>query len=80
MTTKGINVEDDKRRIYGAEGAADDVIPGSVWRTGISFNVLKPETKVDSERQKWNVIYARPWLYVYKGRGRIYGVNYSLLF
>lgn len=55
-----INVEDDKRRIYGVEGAVDYFIPDSNWSTGVNFNVLKSETKVDGKWQKWDVIYASP--------------------
>src|SRR5690606_12498043 len=42
-----INVDDDKRRIYGVEGAVDYVIPDSDWSTGVNFNVLNSETRVD---------------------------------
>ncbi|AIK12679.1 TonB-dependent ferric aerobactin receptor [Pectobacterium atrosepticum SCRI1043] len=55
-----INVNDDKRRIYGLEGAVDYIIPDTVWSTGVNFNVLKSETKVSGKWQKWDVIYASP--------------------
>jgi len=55
-----IDVADDKRRIYGVEGAVDYFIPDTDWSAGVNFNVLKSETKVDSKWQKWDVIYASP--------------------
>ena len=55
-----INVDDDKRRIYGVEGAVDYVIPDSDWSTGVNFNVLKSETRVDGKWEKWDVSYASP--------------------
>lgn len=59
-TDMTINVDDDKRRIYGLEGAVDYFIPDTVWSAGVNFNVLKSETKVDGKWQKWDVIYASP--------------------
>lgn len=42
-----ISVVDDKRRIYGVEGAVDYLIPDTDWSTGVNFNVLKTESKVN---------------------------------
>ena len=36
-----ISVVDDKRRIYGVEGAVDYLIPDTDWSTVVNFNVLK---------------------------------------
>lgn len=59
-TNMTIDVNDDKRRIYGLEGALDYFIPDTTWSTGANFNILKSETKVDGQWQKWDVIYASP--------------------
>ncbi|MGP2460991.1 TonB-dependent siderophore receptor [Pantoea ananatis] len=55
-----INVDDDKRRIYGVEGAVDYFIPDTNWSTGVNFNLVKSETKKDGGWKKWDVIYASP--------------------
>ncbi|WP_058911390.1 ferric aerobactin receptor IutA [Entomohabitans teleogrylli] len=55
-----ISVNDDKRRIYGLEGAVDYFIPDTAWSAGVNFNVIKSETKVDGQWRKWDVIYASP--------------------
>lgn len=55
-----INVNDDKRRIYGIEGAVDYSIPDTAWSSGVNFNVLKSETKTNGQWKKWDVIYASP--------------------
>jgi len=55
-----IRVNDDKRRIYGLEGAVDYFIAETVWSSGINFNVIKSETRVDGEWKKWDVSYASP--------------------
>ncbi|PMC12199.1 TonB-dependent siderophore receptor, partial [Klebsiella aerogenes] len=36
-----IDVQSDKRRIYGVEGAVDYFVPDSDWSLGANFNVLK---------------------------------------
>ena len=45
-----ISVKDDRRRIYGVEGAVDYLIPDTDWSTGVNFNVLKTESKVKQGR------------------------------
>lgn len=55
-----ISVVDDKRRIYGVEGAVDYFIPDTNWSTGANFNVLKTESKVDGSWQKYDVKVASP--------------------
>ncbi len=50
-----ISVVDDKRRIYGVEGAVDYFIPDTDWSTGANFNVLKTESKVDGSWRKYDV-------------------------
>ena len=55
-----IEVKDDERRIYGLEGAVDYFIPETDWSTGVNFNVIKSETKVDGQWKKWDVGYASP--------------------
>lgn len=55
-----ISVVDDKRRIYGVEGAVDYFIPDTDWSTGTSFNILKTETKNKGSWQKYDVKYASP--------------------
>ncbi|HEA7726036.1 TPA: TonB-dependent receptor, partial [Escherichia coli] len=55
-----ISVVDDKRRIYGVEGAVDYLIPDTDWSTGVNFNVLKTESKVNGTWQKYDVKTASP--------------------
>lgn len=55
-----ISVEDDKRRIYGVEGAVDYFIPDTEWSTGGNFNILKTESKVGNQWQKNDVKTASP--------------------
>ncbi|WP_205952505.1 ferric aerobactin receptor IutA [Pantoea stewartii] len=55
-----ISVVDDKRRIYGVEGAVDYFIPDTDWSTGANFNVLKTESKVDGSWRKYDVKVASP--------------------
>ncbi|CAH6661222.1 ferric aerobactin receptor IutA [Pseudocitrobacter vendiensis] len=55
-----ISVVDDKRRIYGVEGAIDYFIPNSDWSTGANFNVLKTESKVNGSWEKYDVKVASP--------------------
>lgn len=55
-----IRVNDDKRRIYGLEGAVDYFIAETEWSTGVNFNVIKSETRVNGEWKKWDVSYASP--------------------
>ena len=55
-----IRVNDDKRRIYGLEGAVDYFIPETDWSAGVNFNALKSETKVGGQWKKWDVRYASP--------------------
>lgn len=55
-----ISVLDDKRRIYGVEGAVDYFIPDTDWSTGGNFNVLKTESKVDGKWEKYDVKVASP--------------------
>ncbi|NQF20825.1 TonB-dependent receptor, partial [Enterobacter hormaechei] len=45
-----INLEDDKRRIYGVEGQVDYFFTDSDWSTGANFNAIKSETR---ENGKW---------------------------
>ena len=55
-----ISVVDDKRRIYGVEGAIDYFIPDTDWSTGANFNVLKTESKVNGSWEKYDVKVASP--------------------
>ncbi|EOX8516485.1 ferric aerobactin receptor IutA [Salmonella enterica] len=55
-----ISVVDDKRRIYGVEGAVDYLIPDTDWSTGANFNVLKTESQVNGSWQKYDVKVASP--------------------
>ncbi|MGL5600076.1 MAG: TonB-dependent siderophore receptor [Silvania sp.] len=55
-----INVEDDKRRIYGVEGQVDYFFTDSEWSTGANFNVIKSETHVDGKWEKLTVDSASP--------------------
>ena len=55
-----INVEDDKRRIYGVEGQVDYFFTDSEWSTGANFNVIKSQTRVDGKWEKLTVDSASP--------------------
>lgn len=55
-----INVEDDKRRIYGVEGQVDYFFTDSEWSTGSNFNVIKSQTRVDGKWAKLTVDSASP--------------------
>ncbi|HDS7114867.1 TPA: TonB-dependent siderophore receptor [Klebsiella aerogenes] len=55
-----IDVQSDKRRIYGVEGAVDYFVPDSDWSLGANFNVLKSQVKTDGSWQKWDVTLASP--------------------
>lgn len=55
-----INIEDDKRRIYGIEGQVDYFFAESDWSTGANFNAIKSETRVDGQWQKLTVDSASP--------------------
>ena len=55
-----INVEDDKRRIYGVEGQVDYFFTDSAWSTGTNFNVIKSQTRVDGKWEKLTVDSASP--------------------
>ncbi|MDP1244188.1 TonB-dependent receptor domain-containing protein, partial [Klebsiella pneumoniae] len=55
-----ISVVDDKRRIYGVEGAVDDLSPDPDWSTGANFTVLKPASNVNGSGQKSAVKVASP--------------------
>ncbi|ENI0748144.1 TonB-dependent siderophore receptor, partial [Escherichia coli] len=55
-----ISVKDDRRRIYGVEGAVDYLIPDTDWSTGVNFNVLKTESKVNGQWQKYDVKESSP--------------------
>lgn len=55
-----INIEDDKRRIYGVEGQVDYFFTDSEWSTGANFNAIKSQTRVDGKWQKLTVDSASP--------------------
>lgn len=57
-TDMTIDVQSDKRRIYGVEGAVDYFIPDSDWSVGGNFNVLKSRVQTDGRWQKWDVTLA----------------------
>jgi len=59
-TDMTINLDSDKRRIYGVEGAVDYVFDNSEWTTGTSFNLIKSETKVNDSWKKLSVDSASP--------------------
>lgn len=60
-TDMTINVEPDKKRIYGVEGALDYFFSDSDWSTGASFNLVKSETKNDEGKwEKYDVSEASP--------------------
>lgn len=50
-TDMTIDVQSDKRRIYGVEGAVDYFIPDSDWSVGGNFNVLKSRVQTDGRWQ-----------------------------
>lgn len=55
-----INLDDDKRRIYGIEGQVDYFFNDSEWSTGSNFNVIKSETQLDGKWEKLTVDSASP--------------------
>jgi iron complex outermembrane receptor protein len=59
-TDMTINVEDDKRRIYGVEGQVDYFFTDSEWSTGANFNAIKSQTRVDGKWEKLTVDSASP--------------------
>ncbi|MBH2730007.1 TonB-dependent siderophore receptor [Serratia marcescens] len=59
-TDMTINVNADKRRIYGMEGAVDYFFENSDWSAGTNFNVIRSETKVNGEWKKLVVDTASP--------------------
>ncbi|MBC3382163.1 TonB-dependent siderophore receptor [Serratia fonticola] len=59
-TDMTINMNADKRRIYGMEGAVDYFFDDSEWSTGATFNLIKSETKTDGKWEKLTVDTASP--------------------
>ncbi|MGK3126973.1 TonB-dependent siderophore receptor [Candidatus Pantoea formicae] len=59
-TDMTINLDDDKRRIYGVEGQVDYFFNSSDWSIGSNFNVIKSETRVEGQWQKLTVDSASP--------------------
>lgn len=59
-TDMTINLDSDKRRIYGVEGAVDYFFDNSEWSTGTTFNLIKSETKTDGKWEKLTVDTASP--------------------
>ncbi|AVJ16403.1 TonB-dependent siderophore receptor [Serratia sp. MYb239] len=59
-TDMTINLDDDKRRIYGVEGAVDYFFDDGEWSTGATFNLIKSQTKVDGKWEKLTVDTASP--------------------
>lgn len=59
-TDMTINLDDDKRRIYGVEGQIDYFFSDSDWSTGSNFNIIKSETRVDGKWEKLTVDSASP--------------------
>jgi len=55
-----INIDDDKRRIYGVEGQVDYFFDDGEWSTGANFNAIKSETRVDGQWKKLTVDSASP--------------------
>lgn len=55
-----IDVNPQKRRTYGVEGAVDYFIPESDWSIGGNVNVLKSEIKTNGSWEKWDVTQASP--------------------
>lgn len=54
-TDMTINLDADKRRIYGVEGQIDYFFSNSNWNTGSNFNIIKSETRVDGQWEKLTV-------------------------
>lgn len=59
-TDMTINLEDDKRRIYGMEGALDYFFDNSEWSAGSTFNLIKSQTRVNGSWNKLTVDSASP--------------------
>lgn len=59
-TDMTINLDDDKRRIYGMEGALDYFFDNSEWSVGSTFNLIKSQTRVDGQWNKLTVDSASP--------------------
>jgi len=59
-TDMTINLDDDKRRIYGVEGQVDYFFNDSEWSTGANFNVIKSETRVEGKWEKLTIDSASP--------------------
>ncbi|WP_455818181.1 TonB-dependent siderophore receptor [Pseudomonas cerasi] len=59
-TDMTINLDDDKRRIYGVEGQVDYFFNDSDWSTGSNFNVIKSETRVEGQWEKLTIDSASP--------------------
>ena len=59
-TDMTINLDDDKRRIYGVEGQVDYFFSDSEWSTGSNFNIIKSETRVDGKWEKLTIDSASP--------------------
>lgn len=55
-----ISVIDDKRRVFGVEGAVDYFIADTDWSTGANINVLKTEAKANGQWKKADVKTASP--------------------
>lgn len=55
-----ISVVDDKRRVYGVEGAVDYFIADTDWSTGANLNLLKTEAKASGQWKKADVKTASP--------------------
>lgn len=50
-----INLDDDKRRIYGVEGQVDYFFDNSEWSSGANFNIIKSETRVEGKWEKLTI-------------------------
>ncbi|HAZ54723.1 MAG TPA: TonB-dependent siderophore receptor, partial [Franconibacter helveticus] len=59
-TDMTINLDDDKRRIYGLEGAVDYFVPETDWSAGVTFNLIRSETRVAGKWEKLTVDSASP--------------------
>jgi len=59
-TDMTINLDDDKRRIYGVEGQVDYFFSDSEWSSGSNFNIIKSETRVDGKWEKLTIDSASP--------------------
>ncbi|CAK6500191.1 Ferric aerobactin receptor (plasmid) [Pantoea sp. Nvir] len=55
-----INLDDDKRRIYGVEGQVDYFFDNSEWSSGANFNIIKSETRVEGKWEKLTIDSASP--------------------